>query len=160
MPNSWKLSQFSDKRPKKIKKGTEFPMVSCLAIQVAMIRRVWVRPARQVIIPSHTSYHLNHKSATTTHVLSIMPDIHYIQHPDCNNHNWLDQMSKFLRWYFEIIFFHWLYHDTLKLSDNFDCIMIQSVSISEMKEAWNGSSLLHLPCLYHFGYVAWLYHDT
>ena len=78
LPNFLKLSQFSDQRPKKIKNVTEFPMVSCLGIKVAMIRRVWVRPARQVIIPSHTSYHLNHKSATTTHVLSIMPDIHYI----------------------------------------------------------------------------------
>ena len=69
-------------------------------------------------------------------------------------------MSKFLWWYFEFIFSHWLYHDTLKFSVNYDCIMIQWVSISEMKEAWNGSILLHLPCLYDFGYVHWMYHDT
>ena len=69
-------------------------------------------------------------------------------------------MSKFLWWYFEFIFSHWLYHDTLKLSVNYDCNMIQWVSISEMKEAWNGSILLHLPCLYDFGYVHWMYHDT
>ena len=67
---------------------------------------------------------------------------------------------KFLWWYFEFIFLHWLYHDTLKFSVNYDCIMIQWVSISEMKEAWNGSFLLHLPCLYDFGYVHWMYHDT
>ena len=77
-----------------------------------------------------------------------------------NNHHWSDQMSKFLRWDFEIIFLHWLYHDTLKFSVNYDCIMIQWVSISKMKEAWNGSILLHLSCLYHFGYVHWMYHDT
>ena len=76
-----------------------------------------------------------------------------------DNH-WSDQMSKFFRWYFKIIFIHLLYHDTLKFSVNFDCIMIQWVSISKMKEAWNGSILLHLSCLYHFGYVHWMYHDT
>ena len=73
---------------------------------------------------------------------------------------WSDQMSKFFKWYFKIIFIHLLYHDTLKFSVNFDCIMIQWVSISKMKEAWNGSILLHLSCLYHFGYVHWMYHDT
>ena len=67
---------------------------------------------------------------------------------------------KFSWWYFEFIFLHWLYHDTLKFSVNYDCIMIQWVSISEMKEAWNGSILLHLPGLYDFGYVYWMYHDT
>ena len=76
-----------------------------------------------------------------------------------DNH-WSDQMSKFFRWYFKIIFIHLLYHDTLKFSVNFDCIMIQWVSISKMKEAWNGSIFLHLSCLYHFGYVHWMYHDT
>ena len=70
------------------------------------------------------------------------------------------QFSKFIRWYFKIIFIHLLYHDTLKFSVNFDCIMIQWVSITKMKEAWNGSILLHLSCLYHFGYVHWMYHDT
>ena len=64
------------------------------------------------------------------------------------------------------------YGDTLNLYFHTDCIMIlwscqstlivsmiQCVSKLEMKEAWNGSLPLHPPCLYHCGYVHWLYHD-
>ena len=58
------------------------------------------------------------------------------------------------------MYLRWLYHDTFNVSVNFDCIMIQWVSLSKLKEAWNGSFLLHLPCYYHFGYVHWLYQDT
>ena len=61
------------------------------------------------------------------------------------------------------------YGDTLNLYFHTDCIMIlwscQTTLIASwysqfQYQKWNGAFLLHLPCLYHFGYVAWLYHDT
>ena len=86
---------------------------------------------------------------------SIIDVVHWM-----HNHQWSNDQIKVFKmillsyiftlivsWYFQVSSQLWLYHDTM-------------IFIIKNDKGMKWPFLLHLSCLYHFGYVHWLYHDT